>query len=183
MHHSLCSVGYLQQHNQGRITNTDIPLRLQSLLVLWPLGERVWVLQWAFLWVPSIIKAHLDPLFSSGHAVELPFVFHTLNMANFTPTAAEMDLATNMTRYWTNFAKTGNPNDYFTNMRNWKSRGSHTLHKAGVQRLPDWPPFYASDDTGTKNAGCMRFKTPQSEVSGVVFLSATPKMWWTHVAM
>lgn len=95
----------------------------------------------------------------SCHAIELPFVFHTLNMANFTPTAAEMELATNMTRYWTNFARTGNPNDGF------HSGSSHTLYKSrGVQKLPDWPQYYADVKTGTKNAGCMRFKTPSSEV-------------------
>lgn len=112
----------------------------------------------------------------SCHAIELPFVFHTLNMANFTPTAIEMELATNMTQYWTNFVKTGNPNGGFMA---WASQpgtqrgqegsrlSSHTLLKRGrtrVQRLPDWPVYYVDAKTGTKNSACMRFKTPSSEV-------------------
>ena len=40
---------------------------------------------------------------------------------------------------------------------------SHALSK--VQRLPDWPSYYISSTTGTKDNACKWFRTPQSEVS------------------
>lgn len=97
----------------------------------------------------------------SGHAVELPFVFHTLNIGNFTPTSEEMELAHNMTRYWTNFAHHGNPNDFY------QVRSSHTIYKGtldSTQRLPDWSSYYVDSKTGTKMSATMQFKTPRSQV-------------------
>eukprot|EP00029_Vermamoeba_vermiformis_P012183 TRINITY_DN69_c0_g1_i2.p1 TRINITY_DN69_c0_g1~~TRINITY_DN69_c0_g1_i2.p1 ORF type:complete len:528 (-),score=132.78 TRINITY_DN69_c0_g1_i2:32-1615(-) len=44
------------------------------------------------------------------HGEELPFVFNTLPSFGKTPTAAELTMSNAMIDYWTNFAKTGNPN-------------------------------------------------------------------------
>ena len=45
-----------------------------------------------------------------GHGVELPFVFHTVNLGGFNFTQAELQLADDMVQYWTNFAHYGDPN-------------------------------------------------------------------------
>lgn len=46
----------------------------------------------------------------AGHALELPFVFHNLALAGFTPSADELALADAMVGYWVRFADTGDPN-------------------------------------------------------------------------
>ncbi len=46
----------------------------------------------------------------AGHALELPFVFHNLEITGFTPTAEERALADAMVGYWVRFAATGDPN-------------------------------------------------------------------------
>ena len=51
--------------------------------------------------------------FGAGHGSDVSFVFNTLNARwgpAAEPTAAEKELARVMNSYWTNFAKTGNPN-------------------------------------------------------------------------
>lgn len=51
--------------------------------------------------------------YGAGHGSEVPFVFNTLNARWGTtaePTPEEKELAKLMNKYWTNFAKTGNPN-------------------------------------------------------------------------
>eukprot|EP00029_Vermamoeba_vermiformis_P012182 TRINITY_DN69_c0_g1_i1.p1 TRINITY_DN69_c0_g1~~TRINITY_DN69_c0_g1_i1.p1 ORF type:complete len:524 (-),score=111.34 TRINITY_DN69_c0_g1_i1:32-1603(-) len=44
------------------------------------------------------------------HGVELPFLFNTLQLFNMQPTPQEVQMSNAMIDYWTNFAKTGNPN-------------------------------------------------------------------------
>jgi carboxylesterase type B len=44
------------------------------------------------------------------HGVELPFLFNTLQLFNMQPTPQEVQMSNSMIDYWTNFAKTGNPN-------------------------------------------------------------------------
>jgi para-nitrobenzyl esterase len=51
--------------------------------------------------------------YGAGHGSEVPFVFNTLHARWGAPAEAtqeEKELATTMNLYWTNFAKTGNPN-------------------------------------------------------------------------
>jgi para-nitrobenzyl esterase len=52
------------------------------------------------------------PLSAPGvyHSAELYYVFNTLGQRNWAWEAADRHLADEMTSYWTNFAKTGNPN-------------------------------------------------------------------------
>lgn len=75
------------------------------------------------------------------HGIELPFVFHAAApFYNFT--AAEDDLSKRMSTYWTNFAKSGNPN-----------------HPVPVQ--PAWPAYTASADAS------MELATPPTVQTGL----------------
>jgi para-nitrobenzyl esterase len=56
---------------------------------------------------------HAGPLATrrAGHAVELPFVFHTFSsLPAYAPDAGELSLADQIEGYWTSFAATGDPN-------------------------------------------------------------------------
>lgn len=58
--------------------------------------------------------------YGAGHGSEVSFVFNTLHArwgAQATPSAEEQELARVMNGYWTNFAKTGNPNG--SGLPNW----------------------------------------------------------------
>ena len=91
-------------------------------------------------------------------------MFHSINLGNFTPTAQEMDLAQTMVLYWTNFARQGNPNDF-----------------GPSQTLLDWPSYYVDKTTGTKQAQCLRFKTPGNEVGGVhVCVCVCVRLWYSY---
>ena len=50
--------------------------------------------------------------FGAGHGSEVSFVFNTLNArwGNMPTSPQELELAGSMNTYWSNFAKTGNPN-------------------------------------------------------------------------
>ncbi|MEA5461498.1 carboxylesterase family protein [Arcicella sp. LKC2W] len=64
-----------------------------------------------FGYVPT--NAQQRSPYGAGHGSEVSFVFNTLNARwgpPAEPTAQEKELAKNMNIYWTNFAKTGNPN-------------------------------------------------------------------------
>ena len=47
---------------------------------------------------------------TAGHAVELPYVFHTATLGGFHYTPDELVLSDTLINYWTNFARYGNPN-------------------------------------------------------------------------
>jgi para-nitrobenzyl esterase len=64
-----------------------------------------------FGYVPAAMRARAP--YGAGHGSEVPFVFNTLNARRGVPAEAapeEKELARIMNTYWTNFAKTGNPN-------------------------------------------------------------------------
>ncbi len=63
------------------------------------------------------------PAGGSAHAAELAFVFGNLNPEKQTPSYRALSHA--MMTYWTQFAKTGNPN---------------------AEGLPEWPPYQATTD-------------------------------------
>lgn len=69
------------------------------------------VFMYQFGYVPATMRERSR--FGAGHGSEVSFVFNTLNArwgAAAEPTPEEKDLAKIMNTYWTNFAKTGNPN-------------------------------------------------------------------------
>lgn len=68
-----------------------------------------------------------DPYFGLGatHGMEMPYVFDHLDQQAVAWTAKDRELASAIPSYWTNFAKTGDPNG---------------------DRLPRWPEFAAGSD-------------------------------------
>ena len=49
-------------------------------------------------------------LFRATHTLEESFVWHNFNLFEYSPTLAEEQLSETMSSYWTNFAKSGDPN-------------------------------------------------------------------------
>jgi para-nitrobenzyl esterase len=71
-----------------------------------------------FGYVPTAMRQRAP--YGAGHGSEVPFVFNTLNARWGNPgeaTSEEKELARIMNTYWTNFAKTGNPNG--NGLPNW----------------------------------------------------------------
>lgn len=71
-------------------------------------GEPVYMYQFGYVPVTQRERAR----YGAGHGSEVAFVFNTLNTrwGAGEPTPEEKNLAQIMNSYWTNFAKTGNPN-------------------------------------------------------------------------
>lgn len=65
------------------------------------------------------------------HGSELPFVFRSISLRNYTFTKDEEKLADSITNYWGNFAYTGNPNN-----NNWKRKT-----KNQKQDFLKWPTY------------------------------------------
>ena len=63
----------------------------------------------AKLWHQSMFASTVC-LSTIGHAVELPYVFHTATLDGFDYTPDELVLSDTLINYWTNFAHYGNPN-------------------------------------------------------------------------
>ncbi len=63
----------------------------------------------AKLWHQSMFASSVC-LSAPGHAVELPYVFHTATLGGFHYTPDELVLSDTLINYWTNFARYGNPN-------------------------------------------------------------------------
>lgn len=80
------------------------------------------------------------------HGSELPILFHTAGLVGFKYTPAELVLSDQMLAYWTNFAKSGNPN--------------HNFDKKSFKAAPAWPNYSSAD-----NWAIMRLKTPLNEVN------------------
>lgn len=83
-------------------------------------GDPVW--EYRFGYVPIAVRAKLQ---GALHGGETPFVFDHRTWFNVKLTAQDEEMAQEMSTYWTNFAKTGNPNG------------------AG---LPHWPRYRSSMD-------------------------------------
>jgi para-nitrobenzyl esterase len=85
-------------------------------------GAPVWM--YRFDWETPVFGGALK----STHALEIPFVFNTLdtpNTENFTGSSPERDLvASQMHQAWINFARNGNPNS---------------------ESLPEWPQYNLND--------------------------------------
>jgi para-nitrobenzyl esterase len=82
-------------------------------------GAPAYMFQFGYVPVAARERAR----YGAGHGSDIAFVFNTLNArwgAPPEPTAEEKELARIMSTYWTNFAKTGNPNG---------------------KGVPDWPQY------------------------------------------
>jgi para-nitrobenzyl esterase len=74
-------------------------------------AKRASAYMYQFGYVPAAMRVRAP--YGAGHGSEVSFVFNTLNArwgAPAEPTPEEKELARIMNTYWTNFAKTGNPN-------------------------------------------------------------------------
>jgi para-nitrobenzyl esterase len=81
-------------------------------------AKRAPAYMYQFGFVPSTQRARAP--YGAGHGSEVSFVFNTLNARWGNPAEAtpeEKELARIMNTYWTNFAKTGNPNG--NGLPNW----------------------------------------------------------------
>ncbi|XP_070541991.1 cAMP-regulated D2 protein-like [Ptychodera flava] len=83
------------------------------------------------------------------HGSELPFVFHSVNLAGLHYSDAEKVLADSMVTYWGNFVHTGNPNS-----QGWEQNETNK----GIKSLLDWPTY---DEA---SARYMNFSTPQNKI-------------------
>lgn len=83
-------------------------------------GAPVWLYRFSF--VSDSVK---DTLKGAPHASERKYVFDTVNATEWPVNDKDEVVAQLMSRYWTNFAKTGNPNNV---------------------SLPHWPKFSAKGD-------------------------------------
>jgi len=93
--------------------------------------------------VMSFSKAGWGPNFTFCddkvcHGSELPFSFDSYPIANFTGTPDETVLANNMVDYWSNFAKTGDPN------RSSLSKPSEESN------LVNWPQYTQNNDAALR---------------------------------
>jgi para-nitrobenzyl esterase len=81
-------------------------------------GEPAYMFHFGY--VPPAMRERAR--FGAGHGSDVPYVFGTLNSrwGAAEPTSEEEKLAKIMNSYWTNFAKTGDPNG---------------------EKLPDWPLY------------------------------------------
>ncbi|XP_055955260.1 crystal protein [Patella vulgata] len=81
------------------------------------------------------------------HGSEIPYVFQTASLAGFKYTPDEIVLSDLIIQYWTNFAKTGDPNKGMDD------------DKYYVQNAPVWPVY-----TKTAKYPILHFQTPASSV-------------------
>jgi para-nitrobenzyl esterase len=64
------------------------------------------------------------PNYGAFHTSEVPFVLHTLHMWNRSWTPLDYQIEDNLTSYWVNFARSGDPNG--TGLPEWKSYNKQT---------------------------------------------------------
>jgi para-nitrobenzyl esterase len=74
------------------------------------LANAVTAPTWRWLYTHTYENDPFFAQFRAGHLLEDDLLWHQFELFGYTPTPAEEVLADNMTVYWTNFAKTGDPN-------------------------------------------------------------------------
>ena len=74
------------------------------------------------------------------HGSELPFVFRTIPLRNYTFTPEEERLAESITYYWGNFAQTGDPNN-----NSWQQRVK-SKRQYDVKEQLHWPMYNEQSD-------------------------------------
>ena len=109
-------------------------------------GEnQVWMYVWDYAFK---FKGWGNVTFCQGyvcHGSEIPFVFQSAGLGGFKYTPDELQLSNDVIEYWTNFAKTGDPNK--------------SSDKCRRKDAMNWP-IYTNDNSWLQ----MRFKAPGSSV-------------------
>ena len=102
-------------------------------------NEPVYV--YHFDYVPPVMRERTR--FGAGHGSEVGYVFNTLNerRGGAEPSTEEKELARMMNTYWTNFAKTGNPNG--ENLPVWPLYNTQNEEILDIE--PDGKPIGKSD--------------------------------------
>ena len=115
---------------------------------------------WLYVWDHALSFPGWGPItFCDGrvcHGSEIVYVFDSAWVFNFTFTPDEDVLSEQIMDFWTNFAKTGNPNDPGRDQRHAR-RGSGTSRSSGPKLA--WPAYGEEGDWPL-----LRFKTPTSSV-------------------
>ena len=115
---------------------------------------------WLYVWDHALSFPGWGPLtFCDGrvcHGSEIVYVFQSAWAGNFTLTPAERDLSELVMDFWTNFAKTGDPND----PGRAGPRGSGTTSGSSAAPGVTWPAY--AEESGS--FPLFRFKTPTSSV-------------------
>jgi len=145
-------------------TSMDIPFLKESTIESLNLMEEhsVWMYKFKYK------KNSLNILSSGIHGIDLPFVFNTLedfkvfhnkiSMYKENHSIKAQAFINDMQSYWTNFAKTGNPNTHYSTHDTTSDTTSHTTQiEVKNTSLLHWPEYqgrnylYLSNETVVKN--------------------------------
>ena len=98
----------------------------------------------AYIYLFSYVSPSMQQMmrFGAAHASEIPYVFDNLHSRNGSAIAAkDQEVAKMLNTYWTNFAKTGNPNG--SGLPNWPMYSSKTNEL--LEMRPDGTPVGEAD--------------------------------------
>lgn len=112
---------------------------------------------WVYVWDHAFSFQGWGPItFCEGrvcHGSEIVYLFDSEWTGNYTFTAAEKVLSEQIMDFWTNFAKTGDPNDPGEDFNRGKGAGRI------LSAAPKWPVYDEQGDWPS-----FRFQTPASSI-------------------
>ncbi|CAK8697346.1 unnamed protein product [Clavelina lepadiformis] len=117
-----------------RVFNTNTRLGDANLNVWWYTFNQTW--SFPYFWEQYTLCYNL-----TCHSADLPYVFDMDTLTQFRFTKEESILAEKIGRYWTNFAKYGNPNDPN------EPTGNGYHHPKMVQTLDGSQEFFGDENT------------------------------------
>jgi len=114
------------------------------------LFEDTWWYQFTQAWsFPQFWEEFVECYDLPCHSADLPYIFDLETLTDFRFTKEERNLASVMGQYWTNFAKTGNPNgDETDQLKNWPrlfEDSTETTVKFNMARLNGEGPTIFND--------------------------------------